>query len=66
MAFHKAALDPRQEMIGEKKDGDAKSHDVWAALSIRCGLCVVVLRSKFYMMAARDPTYAKMILPTFR
>ena len=66
MAFHEAALDLRQEMLEEKKDEEAKNYDVWAALVIRYGLRVVGLRSEFYKMAARDPTYAKMILPTLQ
>ena len=66
MAFHEAALDPRQEILDEKKDEEAKNYDVWAALAIRYGLRVVGLRSEFYKMAARGPTYAKMIQPTLQ
>ena len=66
MAFHEAALDLRQEMLEEKKDEEAKNYDVWAALAIRYGLRVVCLRSEFYKTAARDPKYAKMILPTLQ
>ena len=66
MAFHEAALDLRQEMLEEKNEEEANNYDVWAALALRYGLRVVVLRSKFYKMAARDPTYAKMILLTLQ
>ena len=63
---HEAALDFCQEMLEETKDLEAKNYDVWAALAIRYGLRVVGLRSEFYKMAARDPTHAKMILPTLQ
>lgn len=48
------------------KDEEAKSYDIWAAVATRYGLRVVVPRSEIYKMAARDWTYAKMILPTFQ
>ena len=63
MTFPEAALDLHQKMLEDKKDEEAKSYDVWAALAIRYGFCVVGVRSEFYKMAARDPTYAKAILP---
>ena len=66
MAFHEAALDLHQEMLEDKKDEEAKNYDVWVALAIGYGLRVVSLWSEFYTMAARDPTYAKMILRTLQ
>ena len=64
MSFHEAALDLRSDSIEEKKDNEAKLFDLWAAIAIRYGLRVVGLRAEFYRMAAIDPTYAKMIMPT--
>ena len=66
MAFHEATLHLLQIMLEVKKDEEAKNYDVWAALAIRYGLRFVGLRSEFYKTAARDPTYAKMILPTLQ
>lgn len=63
-AFHEAALDLRQESINSAKDEDAKQFDVWGIISVRYVMRVLGLRSEFYKMAAEDPTYAKMVLPT--
>lgn len=64
MAFHEAAIALRQESIADKEDDDAFHFDVWALMAIRYGLRVVGLRSEFYKLAARDPTYAKLVMPS--
>ena len=64
MAFHEAALDLRQETIGEKEEDAALHFSVWAGVSNRYGLRVVGLRAEFYKMSAKDPTYAKLVMPT--
>ena len=64
MAFHEAALDLRQESIVEKDDDAALQCDMWPGVSNRYGLRFVVLRTEFYKMSAKDPTYAKLVMPT--
>lgn len=64
MAFHEAAIDLRQEKFDAGELANAVVFDVWACIAIRYGLRVVGLRTQFYRLAAKDPTYAKMIMPT--
>ena len=66
MTFHEAAISLRDEVLGapDRDSEKANEYDVWALISIRYGLRVVGLRAEFYKMSARDPTYAKMIMPT--
>ena len=64
MSFHEAAISLRQEALQEKKDSDAEYFDAWALASIRYGLRVVGLRTEFYKMTSRDPTYAKLVMPS--
>ena len=66
IAFHEAALDLKAEAIEEKNDSDAPQYDVWAGISNRYGLRVVGLRAEFYKMAAKDPAYAKLMMPTLK
>lgn len=62
MSVHASAIALRQECIQEKKDEDALRFDVWAIIAVRYGLRVMGLRSEFYELSARDPTYAKMVM----
>lgn len=64
MDFQEAAINPRQESLTEGIEEDSKLLDVWALVSIRYGLSVDGLRSEFYKMDSKDPTSAKMVLPT--
>lgn len=64
LAFQQAAFALRQESIAEKKYTEAKKFDGWTMVAGRYGLRVVGLRSEFYKMAAEDPTYAKLVIPT--
>lgn len=64
MAFNQASISLRSEALEEKKFDQAEMFDVWGIVSIRYGLRVTGLRSEFYKLAARDPVYAKLVLPT--
>lgn len=63
-AFHESSIELRAERLAEDKYEDAGRLDVWAIIYNRYVLRVLGVRSVFYKMAAEDPTYAKMVLPT--
>lgn len=56
----------RQEALQEQKMAQAGSYDVWALMSVRYCLRALGLRADFYKIAAEDPTYAKMVLPSLK
>lgn len=58
MAFHQAAFALRQEALAKEK------FDAWEKIAIRYGLRVVGLRPEFYKLAAEDPTYAMLFIPS--
>lgn len=64
MSLHESAIALRQEAIADKKDAEAQRFDVWALVAIRYSLRLVGLRCEFYKLAAKDPTYAKLVIPT--
>lgn len=64
MTLHEAAIDLRQEFLADKKEEEASLYDVWALISVRYGLRVTGMRAEFYRLAAKDPTHAKLVLPT--
>jgi len=64
MAFHEAALSLRQDELEEKNMEKAKLYDVWSIIAIRYALRVTGLRCEFYKMVSKDPTYAKLIMPS--
>jgi hypothetical protein len=37
--------------------------DVWAMMAVRYGLWVVGLRVEFYKISAKDPMYARLVMP---
>lgn len=47
-------------------DEEAETMDVWARIAVRYALRVVGMRSEFYKMAAKDPAYARMVMPTLQ
>jgi len=63
LAFHRSAIELRQEALRSEEDQKAKRCDVWALLGVRYALRALGLRTEFYKMAADDPTTAKMLLP---
>lgn len=63
-SFQETAISLRQESLAQKKLEDAEKFDVWAIIANRYCLRTMGLRAEFYKLAANDPTYAKMILPT--
>ena len=64
MSFHEPAIALRQQALLEKQEQDALKFDVWALVAIRYGLRAVGLQAGFYKLAATDPTYAKLFMPT--
>lgn len=63
-SFHESAIELRAERLSQDRNSEAEKLDVWSIISNRYVLRVLGLRSEFYKMAADDPTYAKMVLPT--
>ena len=64
MAFNEAAMHLRHEVIKESKDNNAPLFDVWAQLPICCGLRVTGIWCELYHLVAREPTYAKLVMPS--
>lgn len=64
MAFNQAAISLRQEAQEQKRYDQAEIYDVWAIVAVRYGLRVTGLRVEFYKLVARDPTYAKLVMPS--
>lgn len=64
MAFNKSAMALRHEAMEDKDDAKAQLYDVWAQIATHYGLRVTGLRVEFYRMVARDPTYAKLVMPS--
>jgi hypothetical protein len=42
---------------------DAEMYDVWATMTVRYGLRVLGLRVEFYKRSAKDPMYARLVMP---
>ncbi|CDF40814.1 unnamed protein product [Chondrus crispus] len=49
-----------------RKKGDDKAllYDFWSQMAVRYGLRIAGLRCEFYRMVPRDPTYAKLVMPS--
>lgn len=53
-----------QEVFEAGRKEEAEKFDAWAYIAVRYNLRVLGLRAEFYRMAAKDPMYAKLVLPS--
>lgn len=63
-ALHHVAYQMRQEAFEKDNKEEAEKYDAWAYVAVRYSLRVLGLRAEFYRMAAKDPMYAKLVLPS--
>jgi hypothetical protein len=66
MAFSTASLALRGEARAKMDTTgveDAKNYDVWGMIGVRYGLSTVGLRVEFYRKSAKDPMYARLLIP---
>ena len=64
IAFSEAAMEPRNDSIAEEEGDKALLYAVWSHLAVQYGLRVSSLRCEVILMVARDPTYAKLVMPS--
>ena len=62
--LHHVAYELRQEAFESANKAEAEMFDAWAFVAVRYSLRVLGLRAEFYRMAAKDPMYAKLVLPS--
>ncbi len=58
------ACELRQEEFDSGNKSGAEIFDAWFYVAVRYSLRVLGLRPKFCRMVARDPMYAKLVLPS--
>jgi hypothetical protein len=66
MSFSSAAMDLRGEALkleGTTGVKEAEMFDMWAMMAVRYGLRVVGLRVEFYKRSAKNPMYARLVMP---
>lgn len=59
-------MDLRDEVVKEGCDDEAEYMDVWARISVTYALRVAGMRREFYKIAAKDPAYKRMLMPTLQ